>query len=442
MDEITRLVESLGLTDGADDEQSLALLSIHGRKAVDSLLQAASSAEPRRRAAAVTALGRIGDPRGRRAATLALADRSPMVRAAAATSLAGFPSEAAASRLRGMLLREKDPEVRARAASTLVELFLAGTVEALDTLLTLARDGEEDRRVRLEALKVLGSLPPREARAVAAGLANDPDHRVAQEAARRAASRHHEPDAEMAQALSDLQAPDYFTHRRAATLLASAGEPALPLLVRSLRDHAADPAACARVASVVRELVRGRERALAPMLDDVEETVPLGMLVDIVGASADRAALYHLKGVIDRMAAGDSVPPEAERDARRMIAAKAHHYLARAGSRVAYDALRAALARRDEPLLGETLMAVEEIGGRQDLADLLAHFGREQGWMKDRVRETFRRVMSRSRIRKDDPVLQRLDDAGRRLLEEILEDAPGGGGPPRARPRPRFVDRP
>src|SRR5262245_10967342 len=184
MDEITRLVESLGVSDAADDEQVLTLLAVHGRKAVDPLLGAASAHEAGRRAAAVTALGRIGDPRGRRAVTLCLSDRSPLVRQAAASAMSAFPSRAAASRLRGMLDREPDVEVRVRAACTLVDFFNGGTVEALDTLLSLARDRSEERRVRLEALKVLASLPPGEALAVSSSLMDEADQWVAQIAAR------------------------------------------------------------------------------------------------------------------------------------------------------------------------------------------------------------------------------------------------------------------
>src|SRR5262245_1594991 len=139
MDEITRLVDRLGQGEAAEDEEALALLGIHGRKAVEALLAASSSTEPRRRAATVTALGRIGDPRARRTLTLALADRSPAVRAAAATALAAYPSEETVRRLRGMLEREREVEVRARGACTLLDLFHGGTVEALDTLLSLAQ---------------------------------------------------------------------------------------------------------------------------------------------------------------------------------------------------------------------------------------------------------------------------------------------------------------
>jgi hypothetical protein len=188
--------------------------------------------------------------------------------------------------------------------------------------------------------------------------------------------------------------------------------------------------------------VRGRERSLAPLLEEVEETVPLGLLVDIVGASRDRTALYHLKGVIDRIAAGNGRPGDAEARIRRMIAAKAHYYLARAGSRVAYDDLRAMLACHDEPLAGEVLMAVEEIGGREELSDLLAHFRREQGWMKDRLRDVLRRVAARARIKADDPLLHQMDAEARAALQEILaaqRPAPAQGRGRRARGSP-FID--
>ncbi len=437
MDEITRLVESLGVSDAADDEQVLALLAVHGRKAVDSLLGAASAPEAGRRAAAVTALGRIGDPRGRRAVTLSLSDRSPAVRAAAATAMSAFPSEAAATRLRGMLAREPDVEVRVRAAGTLVVIFNGGAVEALDTLLSLAGNRSEDRRVRLEALKVLGSLPPGEARAISSGLVHEPDQRIAQIAGRFCGTELPTQEAGAKSALDELHGEDYFTHRRAASLLVSLGEAALPMLVRSLRARGTDAAACARVASVMREIVCGRERSLAPLLEEVDETTPLGLMVDIIGASQDLTALYHLKGVIDRIAAENGSSGDAEAPARRMIAAKAHYYLARAGSRVAYDDLRTMLARHDEPLAGEVLMAVEEIGGREEVPDLLAHFGREQtGWMRDRLREALRQVMSRARVKSDDPFFHHLDDAARAILEEI-QSAPQRPPQPAGRSRRR-----
>src|SRR5262245_46003849 len=122
MDEITRLVDLLGGGDAAEDEQVLALLALHGRKAVEALLGAAVPTEAGRRAAATTALGRIGDPRARRTLTVSLADRSASVRAAAATALSGFPTVETVARLRGMLEREQDVEVRLRGTATLVDL--------------------------------------------------------------------------------------------------------------------------------------------------------------------------------------------------------------------------------------------------------------------------------------------------------------------------------
>ena len=460
MDEIARLVDLLGGGDAARDEQVLALLSIHGRKAVEALLTAASSPEPVCRAAAMTALGRIGDPRGRRTLTLALADRNASVRAAAATALSAYPTVETIARLRGMLERESEVEVRLRAAATMVDLFNAGTVEALDPLLFLLRDPAEDRRVRLEAMKVLASLPPSEARALATGLRGDRDTRLSHAAERFTGPQPAGAASGADEALAELDSHDYFTYRRAASLLASLGEAALPALVRALRERAADAAACARVASVLREIARGRERTLAHSLDEVEEIVPLGLLVDIIGESRDRTALYHLKGVIDRLESSDMLfagdgndagamtemtgMPVGDRGlpAREMIIAKAHYYLARAGSRVAFDSLKAALCREGNRLMGEILMAVEEIGGREELVDLLAHYEREEGWMKDRIRQSFRRLMRKARVPADDPIFARLDERRGASLREILAgpEPRDGAVPPPPRRRPRHVD--
>ncbi len=422
-DEISRLVDQLGSGDVAEDEQVLALLSLHGRKVVEALIGAVSSTEPRRRASAVTALGRIVDSRARRTLTLALADRVAAVRAAAATALSAYPSHETASRLRTMLERETEVEVRLRATATLVDLFNSGVVEALDPLLRLARAGTENRHVRLEALKVLASLPEAEARAVAAGLVADEDPRLAQAASRHAGPGQARPDSGTEEALGELDSSDYFTYRRAATLLASRGEPVIPVLVKALRDRAADTAACGRVASVLREVARGRERTVARHLGEVEEMAALGMLVDVIGESRDRTALYHLKGVIDRLESPDPLArgtrPDEE-SARAMIVAKSHFYLARAGSRVAFDGLKSILSRRDGRLLGEILVAVELIGGRHELLDLMVHFRREEDWMKERIRQSFRRLMRRARVGPDDSIFARLDPAERECLAEIL----------------------
>jgi hypothetical protein len=333
-----------------------------------------------------------------------------------------------------MLKRETQEEVRLRGAATLVDMFNSGTVEALDPLLSLMGDQAGDRRVRLEALKILSFLPRSEARAIASGLLSDPDMKVAQAAsAYSGAPQADRPGTE--DALLDLGSTDYFIFRKAASLLASAGEEAVPTLVNALKERASDPAACARVASVLREITRGRERSVTRLLDETDETLPLALLVDIIGESTDRTALYHLKGVIDRLE-----PDGVERDpAREMILAKAHYYLARSGSRVAFDSLKRAMARQEGHLMGEILMAVQEIGGREELLDLITLYGREQGWMRDQIREAFHRLMKKSRTRADDSVFDRLDDRRRGWLTEILSVPGPHRGAPRG-PARRRVD--
>ena len=233
-------------------------------------------------------------------------------------------------------------------------------------------------------------------------------------------------------------------------MLASMGETAIPTLVASLRARAADAVSCARVGSVLREVARGRERTVARYLDEVEDVVPLGLMVDILGESRDRTALYHLKGVIDRLESERiaGVTETGSGLARDMIIAKAHFYLARAGSRVAFDSLKeilADVASGRARLMGEILMAVQEIGGREELLDLVALYGREDGWMKDRIREAFRRLMKKARLSSEDPIFGRLDDRGRAVLAEILsgpEPTAAGSAQPTARRRPRHVDTP
>lgn len=313
--------------------------------------------------------------------------------------------------------RESEVEVRLRTVATLVDLFNRGTVEALDPLLATLYKKSEDRRVRLEAMKVLSTLPPGEAREIASILGEDADTKVAQASARFAEPATTGQAEGVAEALADIGSADYFTYRKAATALASLGEPGIPTLVRALSDRASNPAACARVASVLREVARGRERVVARFLDETTETTPLALMVDILGESKDRTAIYHLKGVIDRLEPVGTGTDQV----KETIQAKAHYHLARAGSRVALDSLKRAMTRQRGRLMGEILAAVEEIGGKGELLDLLAHYGLEQGWMKERIKESFRRLMKKCRVTAGDPVFERLDDVRQGWLAEILK---------------------
>jgi len=167
---------------------------------------------------------------------------------------------------------------------------------------------------------------------------------------------------------------------------------------------------------VLREVARGRERAVARFLDDTTEPTPLALMVDILGESTDRTAIYHLKGVIDRIET-DGTEPDMVRET---ILAKAHYHLARAGSRVALDSLKKMMTRQRGRLMGELLAAVEEIGGKTELIDRVGLYGHEQGWMKERIKESFRRLMKKCRVAAGDPIFGRLDAVRQSWLAEIL----------------------
>ena len=77
--------------------------------------------------------------------------------------------------------------------------------------------------------------------------------------------------------------------------------------------------------------------------------------------------------------------------------------------------------------MAETLLAVQEIGGREELIDLLALYEREEGWMKERIREAFTRLKNKARVTDDDRVFDHLDDVGKAGLAEILAPKPRSG---------------
>jgi HEAT repeat protein len=243
---------------------------------------------------------------------------------------------------------------------------------------------------------------------------------------------------EVARLLSDLAAPDYPTWNEAVRRLAAVGGAAVCPLVEEMRHRSHDPEYCARAGMVLKALGPRRARGLTAALEAVEEPLALQVLVEVIGTFGDHRMIYGLKSLIDRIAAaprsdGNGVDP------MQRVRAKAHLELARIGSRVAVEDLRAALRDRDRRLELEMLAAVEKIGKPDEILDLLRAWRREDRFVRERIAEAIRAIMKRERLRRNHPSFAALAPDSRRVLEGVLAPAAmrKAARRPRARTRPR-----
>lgn len=391
-----------------------------GAPAVDSLVEALEGADNRVRARVMPLLALIQDPRGRAPLTAMLLDRSHRLRAIAAQSLGRFSSPDAVAALKRALDRERSVQVREAACRALVEQFAAGQEQALACLLTCLGNTREAPRARLAAFSVVPRLPAAERRALLARLRRDPDPEVRRRAAALAELGSPAVDprpSEVARWIVALASEDYEVWNHAVQRLGACGSAAIGLLAAEMAQRAHDPEFCSRAGIALKAMGPRRGRAIADAMDSIGEPVPLQVLVEAIGALGEKALIYRLKDLIDRIAARPAQPDAI--DPMQTVRAKAHLELARVGSRVAIRDLRDALSDSGRRLEAELLEAVRRIGKRDEVVILLRAYTREDEPTRREIADAVRTILRRERIRRDNRVFRALRQELRDALEQI-----------------------
>ena len=139
---------------------------------------------------------------------------------------------------------------------------------------------------------------------------------------------------------------------------------------------------CTRVGMVLRALGPRRGRPIGEALGWVEEPLPLLTLVEVIGSLKVNALTYRLKDLLERDILKHGQAPRPGLFHR--VRAKAHLELARIGSRVAIQELRDDLRRKDHRVEPEILVALEMIGQKDELLDLIRLYGREDTFIRQR----------------------------------------------------------
>ena len=419
--EIPELVRRLGsrrqvLVDGAR-----ARLAIIGARAVEALVESLEGDSARIRLHAMPLLALIQDPRGREPLVAMLLDRDPRMREVAARSLARFPCRDTVAALERLLAGEKRPEVRMAAVQALIEHYATGQEQAIRDVLAVLADAAEDVRVRTTAMALLPSLGAHERRAILKRLRSDRAPEIAARAAEieEGVEGRGERAPALRRLLAELASDDYAAWNESVHRLTALGAPVVAPLVEQMQRRSHDPEYCTRAGMVLRALGPRRARAIAGALETTDEPLPLQVLVEVVGALGDKSLIYGLAGLIERI--GARRPVEANGvDPMQRVRAKAHLELARIGSRVAIEDLRAALADPGRRVELEMLAAVELIGKRDEIPDLLRSYAREDRFMKERIAAVVRTIMKRERLRRNNPLFTSMGEDTRRVLDTVL----------------------
>lgn len=435
--EIPELVRQLGSRSPARVDGARARLSIIGERAVEELIEGLEGDNNRIRAHAMPLLAVIQDTRAREPLTAMLLDRSARLRAIAARGLARFPCQNSVRALNRLLVRETHEEVKVAAVQSLIEHYQAGREEALSQLMQLLVAPDESVQVRLAALALLRALPRSQRRGILTRLEQDPQEEVREKAQEIGESLRHpaEPTStEIARLIRDLGSDDYSAWNEAVQRLGSYGAKIVLPLVAEMQTRAHDPEYCTRAGMALKALGPRRARPLADTLDEVQEALPLQILIEVVGAVGEKSMIYRLKDVIERVAempARDN--PGREVDPFQRARAKAHLELAKIGSRVAIRDLRDALTDDGQRVELELLAAVELVGKREELGVLLQAYAREDDFVRRRIASVVREIMKRERIRRSTKLFQGFSENQRQALERILvRSTPARGRRPAA----------
>jgi HEAT repeat protein len=429
--EISVLVRKLQSRDRRRVDAARARLAMLGGLAVEPLVEALDSDEPRVRIHALELLGLIRDRRGQEPVMAMLLDRDARVRETASRCLGRFPTREATAALERLLSTERQLSVRMAAVRSLLDHYQSGLGTALRRPIEILLDEGEHPKLRAAALSLLPLLNRAERTGLLRRLKQDRSADIRARAAavaKGSGSRAPHGRRSLEALVDSLGSDDYEVWKRAVQALAARGVAAVRVLLREIERRAHDPEYCLRAGMTLKAFGPRQAGLLAEALDRIREPLPLQVLVEVAGALGDKPLVYRLKDLIERLAAEErTLAPRDGFDPLRRVRALAHLELARIGSRVAIDDLRQMLADPDHPLEIELVAAIERIGKREEILELLRAYGREDRFVREGIGRAVRAIMKREKIRRNDGMFRNLAAGERRALEAIVRSAAARG---------------
>jgi hypothetical protein len=301
------------------------------------------------------------------------------------------------------------PERRRAAARSLGRIHGAGVVEAVEPLLDVLFDEDEDEALRLEILDDLARLDP------------PLDSRTLPPVLKRLAASH---DAALGARARELLRRSRCSGR---------GGDTLPDLLDGLGDPTLGAAQAEALAPVVARLGATDVEALHRALDRSRAPLAIRVLADALGSAGSSASIPVLRRTLDRLGYEGGEPlPEEEAMARAQTKAHVHAALAALDSRIALFDLRQMLvtpAPRALPLLLRAAAAI----GDGSLVPPLARLSNERPDTLEACAHAFAAIVRRERLRRTSAPLRTVRAQDRPVLEVLWEKARGTKGTSRVR---------
>ena len=407
---IQELLARLNSEKAAERESAVAQLTLLGARAVEPLLGALVASNPLFQLGGLEVLDRLRDPRALpEVLALALAPE-PAVALRAVSVAAAYPEPRTAQTLAKALLAGP-PERRRAAARSLSRIHGAGVVEAVEPLLDVLFDEDEDETLRLAILEDLASLdPPLDSRTLPLVL-------------KRLTASHDTALGARAQALL-----------RRSSRNGRAGGDTLPDLLDRLGDPTLGAAEAETLAPVVARLGATDVETLHKALERSRSPLAVRVLADALGAAGTTASIPVLQRTLERLGYEGGEPlPEEEAMARAQTKAHVHAALAALDSRIALFDLRRLLAAPPPRALPLLLRAAGAIGDGS-LVPALARLSSEHPEHFEACAHTFAAIVRRQRLRRTSAALRLVRTQDRPVLDAFWEKARGTKGKIRARP--------
>jgi HEAT repeat protein len=360
----------------AERESAVARLTLLGPRTLPHLEEFLGEAHAAGRLAALDLIERLGEARALPAVLgLTTSDDDQVARRALEVA-AGFPEPQTARALRAVLAGAPSTR-RAAAAQALGQLHRLGLVDAVEPLLDLVLDAEEDEAIRLGALEALSSLDARALRPALLALGKDKSPVLVRAAAllggRRSAGKIAEPS--------------------------SSAEADVSTLLARLTSPRTSPA---EVETVVAALVERRSPALLALL---------GRRLTEIGGGAPTRATAQAK-------------------------ARIHLALAALGSRIALHDLRELLKARPVHAALDLLTAAGRAGDAS-LVPALAALAADEPLLAEAAAPALRAIVEREKLRRTSRVIANLRPEHQAALNALWAPPQRGSSTGASRARKR-----
>ena len=312
---------------------------------------------------------------------------------------------------------EQDTDVRTEIVALLARLAGGETPEILDSVLDLLFNGTEPLPVRRAALTALAGLQPHMARQLLERLADAGGEDSLAPEIRGLLQAFPEDPLQGLPALTTLQWNEQAQFPRPT---ASPGLLDIPRVLSTLETDGKDPETAYRCSRALQALPHEARRDLAGRLDPSWPLSVMDGVLDTFRNDADISTLGALaaltRGLAERIRREPDPDLSQQLSARR---ARVHRLLSQSGSRLAIADLKEAL-RAEEATPHDLVLALADIGGAEDLADLLAAHEPSDAWLRGEIEQAARVIIGRIRPRRLRKLLDALPAGQAEILLPLL----------------------